>query len=131
MNMYFLQEIYTQRKIVYWQMLVKGQVVIFPHQPHSSFHPFLEPKWWMILSVGELFIIQFNNDIPICKNLSLQEQRKSRMNKLKTEEKKSLEGNLKYVIVTTLALGLRPRQRLARVRAKREARESHLVLLGV
>jgi hypothetical protein len=85
----------------------------------------------MILSVGELFIIQFNNDIPICKNLSLQEQRKSRMNKLKTEEKKSLEGNLKYVIVTTLALGLRPRQRLARVRAKREARESHLVLLGV
>jgi hypothetical protein len=34
-------------------------------------------------------------------------------------------------IVATLALGSRPRQRLARVRAKREARNSHLMLLGM
>ncbi len=33
--------------------------------------------------------------------------------------------------VVTLALGSRPRQGLARVRAKREARESHLMLPGV
>jgi hypothetical protein len=32
--------------------------------------------------------------------------------------------------VATLALGSRPKQRLARLRAKREARESHLMLLG-
>ncbi len=35
------------------------------------------------------------------------------------------------ICVTTLALGSRLRQGLARVRAKREARESHLMLLGV
>ncbi len=33
--------------------------------------------------------------------------------------------------VTTLTLGLRPRQRLARVRAKKEAQESYLMLSGV
>ncbi len=33
--------------------------------------------------------------------------------------------------VTTLALGLRPKQMFARVRAKREAWESNLMLLGV
>jgi hypothetical protein len=33
--------------------------------------------------------------------------------------------------VATLALGLWPRQGFARVRAKKEARESHLMLLGV
>jgi hypothetical protein len=33
--------------------------------------------------------------------------------------------------VATLILGLRPRQGFVRVRAKREARESHLMLLGV
>jgi hypothetical protein len=33
--------------------------------------------------------------------------------------------------VATLALGSWPMQGLARVRAKREARESHLMLLGV
>jgi hypothetical protein len=36
-----------------------------------------------------------------------------------------------HVCVTTLALGLRPRQGLARVRAKKEAQESHLMLQGV
>jgi hypothetical protein len=35
------------------------------------------------------------------------------------------------VHVATLALGLRPRQGLARLQAKREAHESHLVLPGV
>ncbi len=35
------------------------------------------------------------------------------------------------IVVTTLTLGSRPRQGLARVRAKREAQESHLMLLGV
>jgi len=34
-------------------------------------------------------------------------------------------------VVTTLTLGSRPRQKLARVRAKREARESHLMFLGM
>jgi hypothetical protein len=34
-------------------------------------------------------------------------------------------------VVVTLALGLQPRQGLARVRAKREARESYLMLPGV
>jgi hypothetical protein len=33
--------------------------------------------------------------------------------------------------VTTLALGLRPRQGLVKVWDKREAREAHLILLGV
>jgi hypothetical protein len=33
--------------------------------------------------------------------------------------------------VATLALGLRPKQGLAKVRTKREARESHLMLMGV
>ncbi len=33
--------------------------------------------------------------------------------------------------VTTLALGLQLRQRLAKVRAKREAHESHLMFPGV
>jgi hypothetical protein len=33
--------------------------------------------------------------------------------------------------VTTLALGLQPMQGLARLRAKKEARESHLMLSGV
>jgi hypothetical protein len=35
------------------------------------------------------------------------------------------------IFVATLALGSRPRQGLARVQAKREARESHLMLPGV
>jgi hypothetical protein len=35
------------------------------------------------------------------------------------------------IVVLTLALGLRPKQGLARVRDKREAREKHLLLLGV
>ncbi len=35
------------------------------------------------------------------------------------------------IIVATLALGLQPRQGLARVRAKREARESHFMFSGV
>ncbi len=38
---------------------------------------------------------------------------------------------LMMIIVTTLTLGLQPRQGLARVRAKREAWESHFMLLGV
>jgi hypothetical protein len=33
--------------------------------------------------------------------------------------------------VATLALGSQPRQKLAKVRAKREARESYLMFLGV
>jgi len=33
--------------------------------------------------------------------------------------------------VATLALGLRPRQGLAKVQDKKEAREAHLILLGV
>jgi len=33
--------------------------------------------------------------------------------------------------VTTLTLGLQPRQKLAKVQAKKEARESHLMLSGV
>jgi hypothetical protein len=33
--------------------------------------------------------------------------------------------------VATLTLGSRPKQGLVRVRAKKEARESHLMLLGV
>jgi hypothetical protein len=33
--------------------------------------------------------------------------------------------------VATLALGSQPKQRLAKVRAKSEARESHLTFLGV
>jgi hypothetical protein len=39
--------------------------------------------------------------------------------------------NVKNQRVTTLTLGSRPKQGLARVRAKREAWESHLMLLGV
>jgi hypothetical protein len=35
------------------------------------------------------------------------------------------------IIVATLALGSRPRQGLTKVEAKREARESKLMLLGV
>jgi hypothetical protein len=35
------------------------------------------------------------------------------------------------IVVVTLALGLRPRQGLARVQAKREAWESHFMLSGV
>jgi hypothetical protein len=35
------------------------------------------------------------------------------------------------IYVATLALGLRPKQGFARVRAKREAWESHLMLPGV
>jgi hypothetical protein len=35
------------------------------------------------------------------------------------------------IIVITLTLGSWPRQGLARLRAKREARESHIMLLGV
>jgi hypothetical protein len=41
---------------------------------------------------------------------------------------KEKEGN---VYVTTLTLGSRPRKRLARLRAKREARESHHMFLEV
>jgi hypothetical protein len=33
--------------------------------------------------------------------------------------------------INVITLGSRPRQRLARVRAKKEARESHLMLLGM
>jgi hypothetical protein len=36
-----------------------------------------------------------------------------------------------WMTVTTLTLGSQPRQGLARVRAKREARKSHLMLPGV
>jgi hypothetical protein len=46
--------------------------------------------------------------------------------------------NLRYLCdikvvmdVVTLAFGLRPRQGLARVQAKREVQESHLMFLGV
>jgi hypothetical protein len=43
----------------------------------------------------------------------------------------SLDWKFPYIIrnVTTLTLGLRPKQRLARVRAKREARESCFMFL--
>jgi hypothetical protein len=37
----------------------------------------------------------------------------------------------KKVYVTTLALGLQPRQGFVKVRAKCEAHESHFMLLGV
>jgi hypothetical protein len=40
-------------------------------------------------------------------------------------------NNTKTNIVVTLALGLRPKQRFARVQAKSGARESHFMLLGV
>jgi len=38
---------------------------------------------------------------------------------------------LNIVFVVTLALGSRPRQGLARLRAKREAQGSHFMFLGV
>jgi len=41
------------------------------------------------------------------------------------------EGRKKFVCVTTLALGSRLRQGLAKVHAKREARESHFMLPGM
>jgi hypothetical protein len=50
-------------------------------------------------NVTEFFIIQFDHDVPNYKKFSLQEQRKARMNKLKTKEKQSLEGSLKHVIL--------------------------------
>jgi hypothetical protein len=40
-------------------------------------------------------------------------------------------GMKHFSCVTTLTSGLRPKQRLARLRAKREAQESHCMLLGV
>ncbi len=40
-------------------------------------------------------------------------------------------GNAKAFLVVTLALGLRPRQGVARLWAKKEARESCHMLLGV
>ncbi len=40
-------------------------------------------------------------------------------------------SNLSPFIVTTLALGLRPRQGLEKVWVKNEARESHFVIPGV
>jgi hypothetical protein len=40
-------------------------------------------------------------------------------------------SNLVTAYVVTLALGSQPKQGLAKVRAKREARESHLMLPGV
>jgi hypothetical protein len=39
--------------------------------------------------------------------------------------------SLAMLDVITLTLGLRPRQGLVRMRAKRETQESHLMLLGV
>ncbi len=38
---------------------------------------------------------------------------------------------MSIVVIVTLALNSQPRQGLVRVRAKREARESHFMLLGV
>jgi hypothetical protein len=40
-------------------------------------------------------------------------------------------GKKNWLCVTTLALGLRPMQGLVKVWAKREAQESHLMLLRV
>ncbi len=40
-------------------------------------------------------------------------------------------NKLEHTFITTLALGSRPRQGLARVRGKREAWESHIMLPGV
>jgi hypothetical protein len=40
-------------------------------------------------------------------------------------------GGFAKVIVTTIALGSRPKQRLVKVRAKSETRESHFMFLGV
>jgi hypothetical protein len=42
-----------------------------------------------------------------------------------------VKQDLNKVFVITLALGSRPKQGLARVWAKREARESHFMLSGV
>jgi len=42
-----------------------------------------------------------------------------------------MEWGFQHVGVTTLALGLRPKQGVARLRAKREAHESCCMLLGV
>jgi hypothetical protein len=43
----------------------------------------------------------------------------------------NLSFHLNINLVTTLALGLRPKQRLTRLWAKREAQESHFMLSGV
>jgi hypothetical protein len=57
------------------------------------------------------------------------------MNSLKFNLKGKTHNKLKnlcgYFFVAILALGLQPKQGLARVRAKKEARESRLMLLGV
>jgi hypothetical protein len=45
--------------------------------------------------------------------------------------KSTLSGECEFPIVTTLALGSRPKQGLAKVRAKSEAQESHFMLSGV
>ncbi len=37
----------------------------------------------------------------------------------------------KLVLVVTLALGSRPKQRLVKMQAKKEAQESHFMVLGV
>jgi hypothetical protein len=47
------------------------------------------------------------------------------------ETRKKNDGNVMVFIVATLALGLRPRQRLARVWDKREARVAHFIFPGV
>jgi hypothetical protein len=43
----------------------------------------------------------------------------------------SNNGDAKHIIVATLALGSQPSQRFARVRATKEAQESHFMLSGV
>ncbi len=56
----------------------------------------LEPQWWAVLNVKKFFIIQFDRDVPHCRNLSLQEQRKQRLSSWKQMEN-FLKGSLKYV----------------------------------
>jgi hypothetical protein len=43
----------------------------------------------------------------------------------------TMHGKVHSLSIVTLALGLRPKQGLAKARAKREARESHFMLPGV
>ncbi len=79
-----------------------------------------------VVNIVFIFYPEMNNN---CKSVRFGMQRfKDDMSSISVETTVIFVQSL---VVTTLALGLQPRQGLVKVRAKREAQESHLMLLGM
>lgn len=70
-NIYFLHELKSKRRITYKKVLAKCKIMVLPHLLHGILHEFLHLVDHAFLVVNNIFIIKLHNHINYNKQLLL------------------------------------------------------------